>query len=127
MFVVEVYAAPTRAYPLLARCNWLAGHTGKIGMNSIKKKDGQKVLFHQKKTAPSTSETPVPELLRFLELSIGEKTDAYLLKLALRDARTESIAKTSENILIHLKRLEQITPASEAHEGKKQKSRTTKK
>lgn len=83
------------------------------------------MLSHQKKTVQSTSATPIaipaPELLRFLELSIGQKIDAYLLKLALRDARTESIAETSEKLLIHLKRLEQTTSTPEASEAKKVK------
>lgn len=56
--------------------------------------------------------TPL-ELLRFLERSIGEKTDDYLRKLALRDARTQSIADSSRKLLVQLERLEQsaATPA----------------
>ena len=87
-------------------------------------KDGRKALTRQKKTAQPISAAPAaissPELLQFLELSIGEKTDAYLLKLALRDVRTDSIAETSEKLLVHLERLE--CAANATLEAKEEKS-----
>jgi len=74
-------------------------------------KGNKNAIIRQKKTALSISANPAvtssPELLQFLELSIGEKTDAYLLKLALRDVRTDRIAETSEKLLVHFERLEQ--------------------
>lgn len=90
---------------------------------TVKGNRKQKALSQKQNLHPISATPagiPAPELLRFLELSIGGGTDAYLLKLALRDARTDSIAQTSEKLLIQLKRLEQTIPAPVMPEAKKQ-------
>lgn len=56
----------------------------------------------------STAATPALELLHFLELSIGEKTDAYLQELALRTALAESIAKTTLQPQAYLEKQEPL-------------------
>lgn len=50
------------------------------------------------------------ELLRFLELSIGGKTDDYLRQLALRDASSQSIANTFRKSLPQMEKREQDAP-----------------
>lgn len=77
-----------------------------------------KASSSSKKSAPQRiaipAATPAPELLRFLELSVGEKTDAYLLKLALRDARADSIAEASGKLLARLEQMDWVAPAHAA-------------
>ena len=90
-----------------------------------------KAPSRSKKAAPqriaAPAAAPAPELLRFLELSVGEKTDAYLLKLALRDARADSIAESSEKLLAHCERMEWDAPAHAAIKAEEAKPNVAKK
>ena len=80
---------------------------------SVAQPKGRKHRIPAAVASKSLAATTQFELLRFLERSIGEKTEDYLRKLALRDARTQSIADSSRKLLARLERLEQsaATPA----------------